>query len=92
MYNFELIWACLAMSDQAQLICDLFTKKSTSYLYSLLRYWTSRNPAQSDLSRAFWAMTEGTLNHGTYNFESKFKYHTNSPFRLFSGKSNEKIF
>ena len=22
MYNFEVIWACIAMSDQTQLICD----------------------------------------------------------------------
>ena len=26
LYNFELIWPCLAIPDQAQLICDSFTK------------------------------------------------------------------
>ena len=27
MYNFELIWACLAMLDQSQFICDSITTK-----------------------------------------------------------------
>ena len=92
MYAFELIWLCLVMPDQTQLICDSLTKKSSSYLNWFLRYWNFRNPPQSDWSQAFWAITQDLEFCHAWNSEWEVKYHDNSPFRLFWGKQNHKTF
>ena len=58
MHNFELILACIAMSDQTQLICGSITEKLILYLYLFLRYWAFRNPEQSGWLQEFWAITQ----------------------------------
>ena len=42
-YHSEVIWACLFMPDQVQLILLLICKKSTSFLNSFLGNWTLLN-------------------------------------------------
>ena len=60
MYNFELIWSCLAIPNHARrskVDLSLTYRKSSSLLYWFLRYQNFRNHSQSGWLRAFWGIT-----------------------------------
>ena len=62
----------------------------TSYIYSLLRYWTYQNLASNQF-KVFLAITWKEICQ-TWNLHWEAKNYKNFHFRLFLGKSNDEIF
>ena len=90
---FEVLWLYPAVPDQAQLLIpmDVYPHKELTLCFSsFMKQWTFSNPAIC-WSKGSLTIKQNLRTLSDMGTEMGSKYHNNSPFILFSGKSNDKI-